>query len=106
MLAVPFALPAQTGPLVLAEDGRTEYSIVVPNAPADEGIAESLDLAARVIQAAFEASGTKITVTNEAAHTSEQAGIYLGDTAFGRANDIDPSKLEGWDYVHRDWVRK
>ncbi|MCB1062178.1 MAG: DUF4838 domain-containing protein [Verrucomicrobiae bacterium] len=90
-----------TTELVLAEDGKTTYEIVLPDASQSETIANSLRQTARLIQTTFAANGVEIPVVAEATHEKVKPGIFLGDTALARAQGVDVSQLTGWGYVHQ-----
>ncbi|NLT16905.1 MAG: DUF4838 domain-containing protein, partial [Clostridiales bacterium] len=87
--------------LVLAAEGRSNYQLVVPDGTGDERIDKSLHLAARLIQAAFKASGFELPIAREGGRAPDKPGIYLGATAFALQNGCDPAALEGWDYYHK-----
>ena len=87
--------------LVLAEKSRTEYQIVVPDNLPSPAIGQSLNQVARLVQNVFKADGCNVPVVKESGRDPAKPGIYLGDTAFARANGVDVSKLKGWAYVHK-----
>ena len=91
----PPAVPS----LVLAEKGRTDYQIIVPDSSPIPQIGESLNQAARLVQITFKANGTDVSIVSESKKDPSKPGIYLGDTAFARANGVDVTKLKGWGYA-------
>ncbi|MEI6166404.1 MAG: DUF4838 domain-containing protein [bacterium] len=87
--------------LVLAEKGRTDYQVVLPDVPLSPDIGESLKQVARLVQAAFKANGADVRVVGESARDALKPSIYLGDTAFARSHGVRASELVGWSYVHK-----
>ena len=100
-LMLTFAAVARAQELVIAEAGKTEYQIVLPDKSPDAQIAGALVQTARLMQAAFLANGVEINVTPEATRDTTKPGIFLGATAFAAAQGIDTSKLVGWSYLHQ-----
>lgn len=87
--------------LVLAEKGKCDYQIVLPQAFPNAEIDKALRDIAGLIQKAFAANGFTVPVVQEDAREAERPGIYLGDTAFARANGVEAAKLSAWGYVHK-----
>jgi tetratricopeptide (TPR) repeat protein len=87
--------------LVLADKGNSEYQIVVPDKYPTPAIGEDMKQVARLLQTAFKSNGAEVAVVAESARDSAKPAIYLGDTAFAKANGVEPSKIEGWNYVHK-----
>ncbi len=87
--------------LVLAGDGKADYQIVVPDAPATAAIGECLRQVARLMQTAFHAQGFELSIVAEGQRDPAKSGIYLGDTAFARTNGVDVAKLKDWGYIHK-----
>jgi hypothetical protein len=87
--------------LKLAENGRTDYQIVVPEPSKSPVLAEKVMQVARLVQAAFKANGADLPIVEEGVRDAGKPALYLGDTAFARANRVDASRLEGWSYVHK-----
>jgi len=92
---------APAAELTLAAAGKSDYQVVVPDAPPTPEIGECLGQVARLVQTAFKANGFELPVTAEGMRDPAKPGIYLGDTAFARANGLDVSRLKGWGYVHK-----
>ena len=92
---------AAAADLVLAEKGRTDYQIIVPDTALSPAVGESLKQVARLMQAAFKANGAELSVVTESRHDAAKPAIYLGDTAFARGNGVEASKLINWNYVHK-----
>jgi len=84
--------------LVLGENGKSDYRIVLPDTSPDQTIAECLRQTARVIVTAFEQNGIRLPVEQEKDHDGNAPGIFLGDTAFARANGVAASQLRDWNY--------
>jgi len=100
VLVLAEAAAAAAG-LTLAANGKSDYQIVVPDAPPARDIGECLAQVARLVQTAFKANGFDVPVVQEGQRDPAKPGIYLGDTAFGRANGLDVARIEGWGYVHK-----
>jgi hypothetical protein len=92
---------ARAQELIIAEGGKSDYQIVLPDKSPDAQIAGALAQTARLLQAAFLANGVEINITPEAARDTAKPGIFLGATAFSAAQGIDSSKLVGWSYLHQ-----
>lgn len=88
-----------TNKLVLAEQGATDYQIVVPDTAANPQIALLLSETGALIQRAFAANRAALAVVAEGQRDPEKPGIYLGDTQFARTQGVDVGKLEGWTYA-------
>lgn len=87
--------------LVLSQGGRTDYQIVLPDAPPSPAIGEALRQTARLMQAAFKAGGAELPVVDEKGRDTARPGIYLGSTAFARTQGVDVAGLRGWSYVQQ-----
>jgi tetratricopeptide (TPR) repeat protein len=87
--------------VVLAEKGKSEYQIVVPDKYPTPAIGEDMKQVARLLQTAFKANGADLPVVAESARDSAKPGIFLGDTAFSRTNGINISQLKGWSYIQK-----
>jgi len=92
---------APAAELTLAANGKSDYQVVVPDAPPTTDIVECLAQVARLVQTAFKANGFDVPVVQESKRDAVRPGIYLGDTAFGRASGIDVSRIRDWGYVHK-----
>lgn len=69
--------------LVLADKGKSEHQIVMPdNIPAPE-VGEWLEQAALLVQSAFKANGFNLPIVKEGAKDPAKPAIYLGDLFFG-----------------------
>ena len=98
---IALALPATAAELALLRDGKSDYEIVLPDAPQADAIGRALEQTARLLQTAFLANGAKVAVVAESRHDANRPAIFLGDTRFARDHGFDPTQLEGWSYVHR-----
>jgi tetratricopeptide (TPR) repeat protein len=85
--------------LVLAEKGKSDYQIVVPDKYPTPGIGEDMKQVARLLQTAFKANGSDLPIVAESALAPAKPGIFLGDTAFARSKGINASQLKGWSYI-------
>lgn len=84
---------------VLAEKGKSDYQIIVPDKYPTPAIAEDMKQVARLLQTAFKANGADLPIVAESALDKAKPGIFLGDTAFARAKGINVSQLKGWSYI-------
>ena len=96
LLSCPSALAED---VVLAREGKTDYQIVLPDAPASAAIGECMHQVARLVQTAFHAQGAELSIVKEGQREADKPGIYLGDTALARTSGVDVAKLEDWGYV-------
>ncbi|MBT5606992.1 MAG: DUF4838 domain-containing protein [Lentisphaerae bacterium] len=87
--------------VVIAADGGCDYQIVTPDTVPDLVVEQCLRQTGRLIQHAFRASGFELPIVKERDRAAGKPCIYLGATAFARANGCDPAVLEGWSYFHR-----
>ena len=95
------ARPANAAELVLAAEGKSDYQIVLPDAAPSRGVGECLAQTARLLQTAFEANGFDVPIVAEGKRDPAKPGIYLGDTAFARAQGVEVAQLKDWGYVQR-----
>lgn len=101
VLTLLLSVPATAADLVLAENGKSNYQIVVPDsAPAPE-VGGWLDQTALLVQSAFKANGAELPIVKEGAKDPARPGIYLGGTAFARASGVDVAAFNDWRYVQR-----
>lgn len=84
--------------LVIADKGRSEYQIVLPDTFPTPAIQADLQQVARLLQAAFKANGAELSIVAEAGRDAAKPGVYLGDTAFARSQGV---ACTGWTYVHK-----
>ena len=87
--------------LVLAENGKTDYQIVIPDKGKEEIVDNWLFAAAKLMQAAFEKNGFKIDVVQEGAKAKEKPGIYLGATRFAKESGINVEQHDDWTYFQK-----
>lgn len=94
-------VPLAAADLTLLADKRSDYEIILPD-PLPEGtLGECLRQTARLLQTAFQANGAGVPVVPESADDPAKPALYLGDTAFARAQGIQTTALRDWSYVHR-----
>ena len=84
--------------LVIAEKGKHDYQIVVPDKCHDEIAEHWVLLAAKLMQATFEKNGFPIEVVKEGVRAQDKHGIYLGATAFAKTNGITVEPYDDWTY--------
>ena len=105
LILLPLALllaanaPARAADLVLLQDGKSDYQIVLPETTATPALSNALAQTARLLQTAFQANGGALPITSEAKRDPAKPAIFLGDTAFARSQGIVVGKLRGWSYV-------
>jgi hypothetical protein len=85
--------------LVLAEKGRTDCQIVLPEAVPGAVISQALDRVAAVMQEMFKSNGSTVPVVKESQADKQKPGIYLGDTALARAAGVEGATLPVWAYA-------
>lgn len=85
--------------LTLANKGRSDYQIVVPDHFANVELSNRLARTAGLVQAAFKANGCELPLVTERTRQPDKPGIYLGDTAKAHACGIDPASLADWGYA-------
>jgi hypothetical protein len=95
------AAAAPAAEIVIAADGRSDWQIVVPDAPPSPAIAAALARTAGLVEAAFRAGGAALPIVAEADRDPGRPAILLGDTKAARAAGIDPGKLAAWAYVQK-----
>jgi len=99
---------AYAADLVIAENGNTDYRIVVPAQGDGQIVDHWLLISAKLMQAAFEKNGVQIDVVQEDAAEPGKPGIYLGATAFAKKNGILVEPYDDWTYhlkaVGRDLI--
>ncbi len=89
------------GQMILAAEGKTEYQIVLPDTFPHARLELLLRDTAALMQRTFATNGFAIAVVAESERDSSRPSIFLGDTAFARAQGIVLDTLEGWAYVHK-----
>lgn len=97
----PWMQHATASELVLAEGGRSNFQIVLPDESVTIQVAGSLRQTARLMQAAFKANGVDIEIVAESARDAERFGIFLGNTRFAKRQGADVEGLQGWSYLHK-----
>ena len=100
-LILSLAAVARAQELVIADAGKSDYQIVLPDKSSDAQTTGALANTARLMQAAFRANGIEIAVTPEASRDTTKPGIYLGATALAASKGIDPETFVGWSYIHK-----
>lgn len=96
------AMPAARAvEIVLLQDGKSAYQIVVPETAASPAISTALVQTARLLQTAFKANGADLAIVSEAKRDATKPAIFLGDTAFARQQGVAVAQLKGWSYVLR-----
>ncbi len=94
----------EQAPLVIVENGRSNYQIIVPDIKPDPKDLTALNLmeCARLLQECIkEGAGAELPIVVEGKHHTDKPGIYLGNTAFARAKGIDLSSMKQWQYLRR-----
>jgi len=87
--------------LVIAENGKSDYQIVIPDKAQDEIVDTWLFATAKLMQTAFEKNGFEIAVVKESAKAPDKPGIYLGATEFAKKNGVSLEEYDDWTYVQK-----
>lgn len=91
-------IPVFAAELIIAENGKSDYQIVIPDKSKEEIVDNWLLMAAKLTQAAFEKNGFKIEIVKECAKAQDKPGIYLGATGFTKQNGIKVEQHDDWTY--------
>lgn len=92
---------AMCADLVVAEKGKTDYQVIVPDeSPATE-VGGCLNQVARLVQSAFKANGVEIPIVAESKRDPAKPGLFLGNTAYARSNGVNVGQIKDWGYVHK-----
>ncbi len=92
------SIAAHAVDLVLAENGKSDYQIVIPDKAADEVVDQWLAATVQLMQTAFQKNGFEVPVVRESAKSADHPGIYLGATMFAQENQI-VINMDDWSYV-------
>lgn len=95
------ALSCRAGEIILGSAGQSNYQIIVPDKFEEEDIAVSVRQAADLVERAFAENGMTLHIAAESKADKNRPGIYLGATELASKNGIMPSKMTGWQYVHK-----
>lgn len=87
--------------LVLAENKKCDYQIVIPEPTGDTIVDGWLTLSARLTQAAFARNGFEVKVCTEKAKAPNQPALYLGATEFAQAHGVKVGQLDDWTYFQK-----
>ncbi|MCX7007948.1 MAG: DUF4838 domain-containing protein [Kiritimatiellaeota bacterium] len=98
LLALSLAPLAHAADLVIAENKKCAYQIVIPGQGQDEVVDHWLMLAAKLTQVAFAKNGCNVEVVQENAKTPDKPGIYLGATVFAAKHGLQVEQHEDWTY--------
>jgi hypothetical protein len=94
-----FAFPALAADLVLLDERKSDYQIVVPDKQPTEALTACIQQTARLMQTAFKANGAELTVVTESERDAAKPAILLGNTLAAQKLGIDVTKLKGWSYI-------
>ncbi|MDB4459105.1 DUF4838 domain-containing protein [bacterium] len=92
------SVTAYAADLVIAENGKCDYQIVIPDKGKDSIVDHWLLMTAKLTQTAFEKNGFAVVVVEEGAKAKEKPCIYLGATRFAAKNGIDVEQHDDWTY--------
>ncbi len=87
--------------LVLADQGVSNYQLVIPADSPTSAIDNALKEVARLIQTAFHVNGADLPIVSEMERDSAKPSIFLGNTRFARDAGVTVAELPGWGYVHQ-----
>ena len=97
-LAAVTSATAYAADLVIAEKGKHDYQIVIPDKCHGDIVDHWLLMSAKLMQATFEKNGFPIEVVKEAARAQDKHGIYLGATGFASQNGLRIDQYDDWTY--------
>lgn len=100
-LAVLFASIGRGADLPILSNGKSDYTIVIPDGQPTPALQACLEQTARLLQAALKAGGAEVAIVAESRRDATKPAIFLGDTHMARKNGVDVAKLKDWGYVHR-----
>lgn len=95
------AANAPAGDLTLANEGKSNYQIVIPDDYPDAKLAASVKQAAELMKTAFKENGAAVDIHSESEAVADKPAIYLGKTDFAVRNGVDFEKMEGWTYAFK-----
>ncbi|OGV69433.1 MAG: hypothetical protein A2283_16435 [Lentisphaerae bacterium RIFOXYA12_FULL_48_11] len=95
------AVTVHAAELVIAESGKSDYQIVIPDKSEEAIVDNWLLMAAKLMQAAFEKNGFRIEIVEEGAKMKDKPGIYLGATGFTKRNGIKVEQHDDWTYYYK-----
>lgn len=95
------ASSALAADVVLLDEGKSDYQIVVPDKLPTPALTECLNQTARLLQTAFKANGADVSIVSESARDAAKRSLFLGNTQFAQQQGVDLTKLPDWSYVHR-----
>lgn len=87
--------------IILGFRGKSKYQIVVPDVPAHEVAASSVNRAAELLQQAFAANKIALPVVKESARDTTRPAFYLGATKFAATHGLASPPLRGAEYAHK-----
>lgn len=83
--------------MTLVENGRSDYQIVIPNNPGDNGYWRLIEQSARRLRECVRAaSGAELPIREESMATVSQPGIYIGHTRKAASVGLPPSNAMEW----------
>ena len=88
--------------LVIAENGKCDYQIVVPDKSESEIVDQWLLMTARLMETAFEKNGFEIDVVKESEKAKDKPGVYLGATELAKKNGVKVDQYDDWTYHIKD----
>jgi len=95
------ASSALAADLTLLSENKSDYQIVVPDKLETPALTDCLNQTARLLQTAFKANGSDVSVVTESQRDATKPALMLGNTQLAQKNGIDVIKLRDWSYVHR-----
>ena len=103
LTALPLAVAAcrttdgRQNPLVIVENGKSDYRIVLPDvetSPADLTPRNLMECAKLLQECIRESTGAELEIVREGKNGSVKPGIYLGNTVFARSNGVKLSSMK------------
>ena len=86
------------GDLVIAENGKCDYQIVIPDKSESEIVDQWLLMTAKLMETAFAKNGFDVDVFRESEKAKAKRGIYLGATEFAKDNGVNVAQTDDWTY--------
>lgn len=86
----------------IVKDGKSDYQIVVPEKGKDKNIDGFIESAAKLFQnCVSESTGANLPIVEEGKYDKNKPAVFIGNTAFARANGITVEKMQNWTYVNK-----
>jgi hypothetical protein len=102
LFAAVICITCGAADIEVVKNGKSDYQIVVPGKSKDKNIDGFIKSSAELLQNCItEATGVSLPIVEEFKYDKTKPAIFIGDTAFARADGIDIAKMENWSYVNK-----